>query len=252
MEAACSDLVNLLLFSSLLLLLSYKSFAAGVADTFTKGRSITDGETLVSAGGTFTMGFFSTGVSMSMKRHLGIWFTVSPDAVCWVANRDRAVNGYSGVLAVSDTGSLLLLDGSAGHLVWSSNSTSTPSAEAQLLDSGNLVVRDRGSSAAILWQSFDHPSNTMLPGMKLGKNLWTGAELYLTSWRSPDDPSPGDYRRVLDTSGLPDFVLCQGSIKRYRAGPWNARWFSGIPEASAYTHLVTYHVTTGPGEITYR
>jgi hypothetical protein len=63
--------------------------------------------------------------------------------------------------------------------VWSSNTTSatTGLASAQLLEYDNLVVlSDPSSSVVILWQSFDHPSNTLLPGMKIGKNLWTGAE----------------------------------------------------------------------------
>ncbi|XP_062186042.1 G-type lectin S-receptor-like serine/threonine-protein kinase SRK [Phragmites australis] len=230
------------------LLLSPIAFAASVADTLGKGRNITDGETLVSADGTFTLGFFSPGVST--KRYLGIWFSVSSDAVCWVANGDRPVNGNSGMLVVRDnTGSLLLLDGS-GQVAWSSNSSSASSAEAKLLNNGNLVVRDRGSST-ILWQSFDHPSNTLLSDMKVGRNLWTGAEWYLTSWRSADDPSPGPYRRVLDTSGLPDFVMWHGNVKAYRTGPWNGRWFSGVPEVSTYTDLVTFQVTTSPGEISY-
>ncbi|XP_066350085.1 G-type lectin S-receptor-like serine/threonine-protein kinase At4g27290 [Miscanthus floridulus] len=226
------------------------AIAADVSDTLGKGRNITDGETLVSADGTFTLGFFSPGAST--KRYLGIWFSASSVAVCWVANGDRPVNGNSGVLVVRDTGSLVLLDGS-GQVTWSSNSTSSSSsAEAQLLNSGNLVVRDGGSSSsAILWQSFDHPSNTLLSGMKLGKNKWTGTEWYLTSWRTADDPSPGAYRRALDTSGLPELVVWQGNVRTYRTGPWNGRWFSGVPEASAYKNLIWSQVTTSPAEISY-
>ncbi|KAF8651284.1 hypothetical protein HU200_063534 [Digitaria exilis] len=230
-----------------MIVLSPTAFAGGVSDTLGTGRNITDNETLVSADGTFTLGFFSPG-SSSTKRYLGVWFTVSGDAVCWVANGDRPINGNSGVLVISNTGSLLLLDG--GQITWSTNSSFASSAEAQLLDNGNLVVRDHGSSA-ILWQSFDHPSNTLLSGMKLGKNTWTGAEWYLTSWRSADDPSPGAYRRKLDTTGLPDLIVWQGNVRTYRTGPWNGRWFSGVPEVTTYMDLVTRQVTTSPGEISY-
>jgi hypothetical protein len=93
-----------------------------------------------------------------------------------VANRDTPLNNTSGVLVVGSTGSLRLLDGS-GHTAWSSNSNTTTSssapAVAQLLDSGNLVVREQ-SSGDILWQSFDHPSNTLLAGMRIGKNSRLG------------------------------------------------------------------------------
>ena len=37
----------------------------------------------------------------------------------------------------------------------------------QLLDSGNLVLRDENSGIS-LWESFDYPSDTFLPGMKMG------------------------------------------------------------------------------------
>ncbi|OEL26182.1 hypothetical protein BAE44_0012799, partial [Dichanthelium oligosanthes] len=118
------------------------------------------------------MGFFSPGAST--KRYLGIWFSVSTEAVSWVANRDRPVNDKSGALVVSDTGRLVLLDGS-GQATWSSNSISTSPVEAQLLNSGNLVVRNRGSMT-ILWQSFYYPSNALVAGMKMGKDFWNGAE----------------------------------------------------------------------------
>ncbi|CAO2043891.1 unnamed protein product [Urochloa humidicola] len=59
--------------------------AASIADMFDLGHNITDGATLVSVSGSFTLGFFSPGVTT--RRYLGIWFSVSENAVCWVANR---------------------------------------------------------------------------------------------------------------------------------------------------------------------
>ncbi|CAN6164079.1 unnamed protein product [Urochloa humidicola] len=249
MEGKWSRLLNLLL-----LLLSPTAFAAGVADTLGKGGNITGDETLVSANGTFTMGFFSRGPSANKRYYLGIWFSVSPDAVCWVANRERPIIiNNTGALVLGNMGSLLLRDGS-GQVAWSSKSTvaSSSSVAAQLLETGNLVVHDQGSGNVLLWQSFDHPSNTLLSGMKLGKNLWNGAEWQLTSWRSADDPSPGPYRLVLDTSGLPDPVLLQGNVTKYREGPWNGESFSGVTEALGYKQdLITLSVTNSSGEISY-
>ncbi|CAN6277057.1 unnamed protein product [Urochloa humidicola] len=229
-----------------------RAFAAdnAVADTLRKGRNnISDNETLVSANGAFTMGFFSPGAST--RRYLGIWFTVAPDAVCWVANRDRPINDNSGVLVVSDTGSLLLLDGGSGRIAWSTNSRSTSPVEAQLLDNGNLVVRNPGS-ATVLWHSFDHPANVLLSGMKMGKDLSSGDEWHLTSWRSGDDPSPGAFRRVLDTGGRPDSVVWQGDAKTFRTGPWNGVRFGGIPEVLAYQQdLFEYQMVMSPREVTF-
>uniref|UniRef100_A0ACD5V1Z4 Uncharacterized protein n=1 Tax=Avena sativa TaxID=4498 RepID=A0ACD5V1Z4_AVESA len=230
------------------LLLHLGTRAANAADTFGSGGNITDGETLVSAGGSFTMGFFSLGVPA--RRYLGIWFSVSEDTVCWVANGDRPMNGSSGVLVLGDGGRLLLLDG-GGQVAWSSNSSGdSASAVAELLNTGNLVVRDRASSH-LLWQSFDHPSNTLLPGMKTGKNLWTGAEWYITSWSSPTDPAPGLYRRGLETAVLPENAVWRGNVKTYRSGPWNGLYFNGVPEMVSYANFFTYKLTISSGEVTY-
>jgi hypothetical protein len=229
----------------LLFLLCIQTFAA---DKLEKGQNLTDGETLVSAGGTFTLGFFSPGVST--KRYLGIWFSVSNDTVYWVANRDDPLGDKSGTLVFNDAGSLVLLDGSR-RIAWSSDFPgSATAAVAHVLESGNLVVRN-GSSEATLWQSFDNPSDTLLPDMKLGKNFWTRSEWQLTSWRSADDPSPGDYRRTLEISGLPELVLWHRGVKTYRTGPFNGRWFNGVPEASTYTEWYPLHVTTSATETTY-
>lgn len=251
MESPTNRFLNLPAMIFPVLLLFLRGSAAGIAsDTLSSDGNITDGEILVSSGSSFTLGFFSpTGVSA--KRYLGIWFTASPDAVCWVANRDAPISNTSGVgvLAVGSTGSLRLLDGS-GQTVWSSNTTSSAPAVAQLLESGNLVVRQL-SSGNVLWQSFDHPSNTLLAGMRLGKDPKTGAEWSLTSWRAPNDPTTGDCRRVMDTRGLPDCVSWQGNTKKYRTGPWNGLWFSGVPEMASYSTLFSNQVVVRPDEIAY-
>ncbi|PIN10184.1 hypothetical protein CDL12_17230 [Handroanthus impetiginosus] len=54
----------------------------------------------------------------------------------------------------------------------------------QLLDSGNLILLDGHTT---LWQSFDFPTDTLLPGMKMNNHRG------LTSWISQSDPSTGNY-----------------------------------------------------------
>ncbi|AQK46434.1 Serine/threonine-protein kinase [Zea mays] len=247
--------LNLLaLIIATLLLLFRRTSGAGIspADTLNSGGNVTDGETLVSAGGTFTLGFFSPSTTVLTKRYLGIWFTASgTDAVLWVANRETPLNNTSGVLVMSSRVGLRLLDGS-GRTAWSSNTTgASTSSVAQLLGSGNLVVREKSSNAVFQWQSFDHPQNTLLAGMRFGKNLKTGMEWSLTSWRAQDDPATGDYRRVMDTKGLPDIVTWHGNAKKYRAGPWNGRWFSGVPEMDSGYKLFSVQMVDGPDEVTY-
>ncbi|MBA0848469.1 hypothetical protein Goshw_002676, partial [Gossypium schwendimanii] len=82
-------------------------------DTLTQGQSIKDGETLVSAGASFELRFFSPGNSKS--RYVGIWYKkVSTGTVVWVANRENLVSDASGVLSINEKGILSIMNGTKG------------------------------------------------------------------------------------------------------------------------------------------
>ncbi|XP_028800711.1 G-type lectin S-receptor-like serine/threonine-protein kinase At4g27290 [Neltuma alba] len=200
------------------------------ADSIAASQSIPDGMTLVSQGGTFELGFFSPG-SFS-KRYLGMWYKKIPvRTIVWVANRQTSINGTSGILMLNSTGSLVLSQN--GTVVW----CATPQRQArkpvaQLLDSGNLVVKDEedANPEAYLWQSFDYPSDTMLPGMKIGWDLKNGLNRRLTAWKSPEDPASGDFSWGIEIYNYPESVMNKGQKKYYRPGPWNGLYQSGTPE----------------------
>ena len=128
------------------------------------------------------MGFFSP--INSTNRYLGIWYNkisvVTYFSVVWVANRDRPLKDFSGVLTIYEDGNLVVLNGQA-EILWSSNvSNSGPNSSATLLDSGNLVLRVDTTEATV-WESFQHPCDTFLPKMKLTANLRTNQKVQLTS-----------------------------------------------------------------------
>ncbi|KAF2619498.1 hypothetical protein F2Q68_00040656, partial [Brassica cretica] len=89
-----------------------------------------------------------------------------------------------------------------GMCVWSTGLNSTDNnanVQAVLHDNGNLVLRDgSSSSAAVLWPSFDHPSDTWLPGAKIWFNNSTSESQGLTSRNRAEDPSPGQYSLRVD------------------------------------------------------
>ncbi|KAK9084987.1 hypothetical protein Sjap_025398 [Stephania japonica] len=142
-------------------------------DTITQNMILRDGDTLVSNGGIYTLGFFSPG--NSKLRYIGIWYNKIPEqTVVWVANRNNPINSSSlGVAKVDEHGNLGIFNGNASTPVWSTN-ISAPSGVhstvCKLLDSGNLVLLEQ-NKGGLLWQSFDHPTNTLLPGMKVGMSL---------------------------------------------------------------------------------
>ncbi|CAL5344769.1 unnamed protein product [Camellia sinensis] len=204
-------------------------------DMLNQYQQINDSGALVSARGDFKLGFFST--SNSRRRYLGIWYNNIPvQTIVWVANRDRPLNDSSGGIKIGDDGNLILLD-SGGIVAWSTgiqNISSKPTV-AQLLDSGNIVLRSEngGNTESYIWQSFDHPSDTLIAGMKLGWDLRVGLDRYLTSWKSADDPSLGDFSYVLNLDGLPQTVIRKGSVKQHRSGIWNGLQFNGAGLKSA-------------------
>ncbi|XP_022877603.1 G-type lectin S-receptor-like serine/threonine-protein kinase At4g27290 isoform X1 [Olea europaea var. sylvestris] len=201
-------------------------------DTITTTKILRDGKTIVSSGGIFELGFFSPG--NSKNRYVGMWYkNITDKKVVWVANREIPVSNTSGVvLKVIEPGLLVLLNESNGRIIWSSN-TSRPvkTPVAVLLDSGNLVVKDANDDGQgnFLWESFNNPTNTLLPGMKLGWNFITGMEVYLSSWNNNDDPSSGDFTYHLDPSGYPQLVMKSGSDVVFKTGPWNGLGYSGMP-----------------------
>ncbi|KAJ4828225.1 hypothetical protein Tsubulata_413111 [Turnera subulata] len=202
-------------------------------DTISANESIADGETLVSSGQKFTLGFFSPG--NSSKRYAGIWFTrtgFTAHSVVWVANRDNPINDTSGVLSISSEGNLVIYANNRTTPIWSTNVTTVSSAgsfTAQLSDLGNLALV-RQDSNSVTWQSWDHPVNTLLPFSKLGIDYRTGLDRFLTSWKSLDDPGTGDFSLRMATEGSPETVLYEGQVPMWRTGPWDGYKANGIPE----------------------
>ncbi|XP_054812750.1 G-type lectin S-receptor-like serine/threonine-protein kinase At4g27290 isoform X2 [Prosopis cineraria] len=218
---------------------------SSATDTLTQSHPLVDdanGTTyLVSSDGTFQLGFFSPG--SSSNRYLGIWYTNIPDTtVVWVANRQTPLRNDTNFttpsrLTITDERGLVLLSQN-GTVVWSANTTVKSSSlkngtvVAQLLDSGNLVLRnERGEvdddGEEYIWQSFDYPTDTFLPGMKIGWDLRRGINRELRAWKSWDDPSVGDLRWGMVLGVTPELVMWKGEEEYYRSGPWNGAIFSG-------------------------
>ncbi|KAJ4876946.1 G-type lectin S-receptor-like serine/threonine-protein kinase [Raphanus sativus] len=196
------------------------------ADTISADFSLSGDQTIFSSGGTFKLGFFQPGNSTNF--YIGMWYQqLSQQTIVWVANRYKPVSDKNAsVLRISD-GNLVLLDGN--NLVWSTGLNSTSAHEAVLLDDGNLVLRD--DSGSVLWQSFDHLSDTWLPGAKIRYDKRTKKSQRLTSWKNSEDPSPGLFSVELDESTAYK-ILWNGSTQYWSSGPWNpqSKIFDSVPE----------------------
>lgn len=68
-------------------------------------------------------------------------------------------------IRLSRDGRLILVDNPSGVIVWSSDTSSLGIRKASLLNNGNLVLV--GIEDNVLWQSFNSPTSTLLPGQSL-------------------------------------------------------------------------------------
>ncbi|KAF2317351.1 hypothetical protein GH714_020570 [Hevea brasiliensis] len=231
MDLTSMDFPKLFLRSSLLVL----HFACSSSkDAITINQTIHDGDFLISRENNFALGFFSPG--SSSFRYLGIWYhKVRERTVVWVANRDDPINGSSGVLSIDQYGNLVLRSYHSQKVpVWSTNvsvEVADTCVVAQLLDTGNLVLfHDRSKST--VWESFDHPTDTMLPGMKLGLNRRTGMNRFPICWRSADDPGTGNFSLRINPNGSPQVFIYWGIKYIWRGFPWPLKSYADILNVS--------------------
>ncbi|KAJ4850962.1 hypothetical protein Tsubulata_002493 [Turnera subulata] len=91
---------------------------------------------------------------------LAIWFNKIPEqTIVWSANRNSLVPSGSTVQLTSK--GLLILNDKAGRQIWTAISLGTGVTYAAMLDTGNFVLASNGS--VNLWESFDEPTDTILP-----------------------------------------------------------------------------------------
>ncbi|XP_073266614.1 G-type lectin S-receptor-like serine/threonine-protein kinase CES101 isoform X2 [Populus alba] len=194
------------------------------ADTlYQGGDSLNSSSTLVSKNGLFTLGFTRLGSAESNASYLGIWYDNDTSHPFWLANRDKPIEDTSGVLAIDGSGNMKLTY-SGGHPVeFYSSQSSTTNITAVLEDSGNFVLLDENSgSQQVLWLSFDFPTDTFLPGMKIGINHRTGQTWSVMSWLSDLVPTPaGAFTFEWDTDGK-ELVIKRRGVIYWTSGPLKA------------------------------
>ncbi|XP_018499630.2 G-type lectin S-receptor-like serine/threonine-protein kinase CES101 isoform X2 [Pyrus x bretschneideri] len=235
----------LLIFSSLVVWTYYYT-AASAQDTPKPGDTLIPGDTLkpgeslnstthiCSAMGTFCLGFLVYDESNSSQ--LCIWGRDANNQG-WIASRDKPVLYPTGVLTLDKDKTLKIMDQGRTRLELYSASietanTNTSTVVATLLDSGNFILQEvnslDGSKNRVLWQSFDHPTDTLYPGMVLGVNHRNGHILSLTSWSSEYNPKPGPFTLEWDYKMQELHIKHRGVVY----------WTSGAPTSKRYKLLM--------------
>lgn len=173
----------------------------------------------VSNPGQFAFGFYKQGNGFA----IGIWFeNIKQKTVVWTANRDDPPLPHDIALLLSTDGRLILQD-NEGFQTPISNFSGHASS-ASILDSGNFVLCD--SNATVVWQSFDSPTDTILPDPRLL------ARKQLVSGDSETNHASGKFQLRMQKDG---------NLVQYPVGaliqPQYAYWSSGTFKLGDNTSL---------------
>ncbi|ONI01880.1 hypothetical protein PRUPE_6G164400 [Prunus persica] len=162
--------------------------AQQMQSNISQGSSLkpTTNSTWLSRSGLYAFGFYRQGNGYAV----GIFLAGIPEkTVVWTANRDDPPVSNNATLLFTGDGLALTTAEGQNYLVKSSGSASY----ASMLNSGNFVLYNSGRK--IVWQSFDHPTDTLLPGQR----LLSGNELF--SAKSEADHSTGIFRLKMQKDG---------------------------------------------------
>ncbi|XP_021754428.1 G-type lectin S-receptor-like serine/threonine-protein kinase At2g19130 [Chenopodium quinoa] len=194
------------------------------ADTITGNGYVTGDQTIVSATGLFELGFHKPGNTSNY--YIAIWYKKIPGK--------PVSDKYTSNLRILNDGNIVLVTKGFKEPIWSTNlkyNSSRP-VEAVLLDNGNLVIRDGSNPSSPLWQSFDHPTDTLMPDGKLGLNKLSKLSKVLTSWKNLEVPGKGLFSVERDPNAN-QFIMMWKRIEQYwTSGLWDPeqRIFSLVPE----------------------
>ncbi|GLJ51372.1 hypothetical protein SUGI_1092250 [Cryptomeria japonica] len=205
---------------------NFTSLALCGGDTLLVGDSLAGNQTIMSKNDTFVLGFFCPSGTNSW--YIGIWYArMSPKVIVWVANRDNPVRSMPGVLKFSSHRRLSVFD-RKGRSLWST-AIGLKGSRAMITESGNFIMLGYGHNKSdIVWESFAHPGDTWLPGMRMSKGM------KLTSWKSLADPAIGLFSYGMDrSSGMTQMVMIyNNSVPYWSSGEWTGSYFTKVPEGN--------------------
>ncbi|CAN0896938.1 Receptor-like serine/threonine-protein kinase SD1-8 [Linum grandiflorum] len=239
--------MKLLVPFSAVLVVSILSHLCFASDRITPDQPLRSNQTIVSAGGVFELGFFSP--ANSTNSYVGIWYhNISPRTVVWVANRNNPITNLSSSEFSIWNGTLSLCV-QPGVPIWTAEFTASSSTlEAVLQDDGNFWLNDSNFSSSyssqLPWQSFNYPTDTLLPGQILDSETLAG----LISWKSDSDPAQGPYSVPLYRRGTTSFVTFYNNVTMYTI-PEN-KFLTRSPEDTGGYEDVYFTFNSSRGEKT--
>ncbi|GLT38688.1 hypothetical protein SLA2020_129200 [Shorea laevis] len=179
----------------------------------------------------FMLCFYNTTLdAFTLGLLMGVTSTESLSLWVWDANLGNPVREKA-ALTFGQDGNLVLADAD-GRIAWQTNTANKGVTGFKLLPNGNLVLHD--SKVKFIWQSFDHPTNTML----VGQSLRLKGPTKLVSRASDGVKKNGAYSFVLEPERLALYYKSQNSPNPYLYYDW--RDVYGPLEVKFYSEPETY------------
>jgi hypothetical protein len=149
--------------------------------------------TWLSSSGLYAFGFYKQGNGYAV----GIFLAGIPQkTVVWTANRDNPPVPADVTLNFTSDGRLVLQ--STQFTVPSLGITADGATSASMLDTGNFVVYNSDNKS--IWESFQHPTDTLLPTQKLSASA--NDDGVLDSSVSDSNQSTGLFRALMQQDGF--------------------------------------------------
>ncbi|KEH19371.1 putative protein kinase RLK-Pelle-DLSV family [Medicago truncatula] len=164
-----------------------------INDSLKPGDKLDANSNLCSKQGKYCVQFSPT--LQNEDAHLIVSVNEDYGAVVWMYDRNHSIDLDSAVLSLDYSGVLKIESQSRKPIIIYSSPQPINNTLATILDTGNFVLRQfhPNGSKTVLWQSFDYPSDVLIPTMKLGVNRKTAHNWSLVSWLTPSRPNSGKF-----------------------------------------------------------
>ncbi|RDX86686.1 G-type lectin S-receptor-like serine/threonine-protein kinase CES101, partial [Mucuna pruriens] len=130
--------------------------------------------------------------------------------------------------------------------LWGSTCIHIEAANDSLMP-GNFVLQQLhpNGTTTLLWQSFDYPSDTLIPTMKLGINHKTGHHWLLVSWLTKSLATPGAFSLEWEPMGQELIIRRRGKVC-WRSGKMRNNRFEHISEDAQ--RMLKYNIVSNGDE----
>ncbi|KAI4320707.1 hypothetical protein MLD38_034160 [Melastoma candidum] len=205
----------------------------------------------------FQLFFYNTTPdAFTLAIRMGTRRSTSSRRFVWEANRGNPV-GNNATLTFGEDGNLVLADYD-GHIAWQTGTANKGVVGLEMLPNGNMVLYN--SKGRYLWQSFDHPTDTLL----VGQSLRAGGVNRLVSRASAMENVNGPYSLVMEPRGLSFYYTGKNAPKPiiYYTFPRsyfsnlkanvNQMTFEAMSNGDNHTYDLTFRYQAGKGALAVR